>query len=161
MAKFKGKNYTQLSKSTKLRLAKTLEKVHKTGFTINELMNMNDADFRLYYGTKAKDLNSQRRLLRQVKGTTERKTKNAEKALDFYKKAGFTHKRLEQIKKELAKTTGNTFTDVLEGVESKNKFVSKHDAYEYTRQLLKVPASLVSDLAVKDREVIEGYDTSP
>ena len=68
---------------------------------------------------------------------------------------------IKQIKKELAKTTGNTFTDVLEGVEKRNQFVSKHDAYAYTRELLKVPASLISDLEVKDREVIEGYDTSP
>ena len=161
MAKFKGKNYNQLSKSSKKTLTGVLSKVHKTGFTISELLNMNDDDFRMYYGTTAKDLSAQRRRLRQVKGTTERKTKFGQNALESYKDLGFTHKRLEQIRKELSKTTGNTFTDVLEGVESRNKFETKHDAYEYTRELLKVPASLIQDLDVKDREVIEGFDTSP
>lgn len=161
MAKFKGKSYSQLKKSTKVRLSKTLEKVHKTGYTINEMLDMNDVDFRKYYGTTAKDLNAQRRLLRQVKGNTERKTKVSEKALESYKKAGFVHKRLEQISKELTKTTGNTFTDVLDKIEKTYTFENKLDAYDYTRQLLKVPPALISDLDVKDRDIIEGYDTTP
>lgn len=163
MTKFRGKDYDQLSEGTKKRLASTLEKVHKSGYSISDYEKMDNKDFASNLGIKPTKTNieANRRLLRQVKGTSERKQKTIDKSIDQYKKEGWKGKGLERIRTDLVKTAGFTFFEVYDKVQDKYKFETKEQGYEYTRGLLRVPAEAVDDLSDFDKEVIEGYDTSP
>lgn len=153
--------YSKLKESSKSTLASTLEKVHKTGFSARELLEMNEKDFRSAYGTKAIDWKAQQRRLRQIVGTNERKNESAKRVIDTYKKQGFRSKRLEQIEVEVNKSASNTFQGVVDKVKDKFLITKDQEAYKYARDLLKVPPSQVSDLNATEQEILYGYDTSP
>jgi len=169
MVKFEGKEYKNLSEGTKKRLANALEKVHKSGFSISDYDKMDDKEFASNLGIKKgkqtkygfSNVYSHRKLFKQIKGTAERKQRSVDKSLKQYQKEGWKGKGLDKIRKELVKTTGATFFEVYDQVQAKYKFKTKTEGYEYTRQLLKVPAEAMDDLNKYDQEVIEGYDTSP
>lgn len=124
---------------------------------------MDDKEFASNLGIKhtKTNINSHRRLLRQVKGTAERKQGTIDKSIDQYKKEGWKGKGLEKIRKELVKTSGYTFFEVYDKVQKEYKFKTKAEGYQYTRDLLRVPQAEIDDLSEYDQEVIEGYDTSP
>lgn len=169
MTKFKGKEYDQLSESTKKRLAISIEKVHKSGFTIKDYEKMNDKDFSKNLGIKLgkktkygySNVYAHRKLFRQVKGSATRKSETIEKSLKKYQKEGWKGKGLDKMKRELVKVAGNTFQEVYDQLDKKYHFESKSKGYEYTRQLLMIPQSEIQHLNDYDQEVIEGYDTSP
>ena len=169
MSKFKGMEYKDLSEATKKRHEQLLEKIHKTGFKLSEFEKMNDDDFSKYLGIKKgkktkygySNVYSHRKLIRQIKGTAERKTETINRTEKRYIKAGFTHKRLAQVKRELVMTAGNTFAEVYDKVDKHFPSKSITSKQEYTRQLLRIPHHEIQDLSDFDRETIEGYDTSP
>ncbi len=169
MVKFEGKDYEKLSESTKNRHARLLEKIHKSGFSLSDYEKMNDNDFSQNLGIKKgkktkygySNVYSHRKLIRQIKGTSERKKGTIGKSIKKYEKEGWKGKGLSKIRRELVKSTGYTFYEVFEQVDKKYKFKNKEAGYEYTRQLLKIPQIAIQDLNDYDQTVIEGYDTSP
>ncbi len=170
MPRFKGKEYKNLSESTKTRLASALEKVHKSGFTISDYEQMNDKDFASNLGIKLgkktkygySNVYAHRKLFRQTKGSAERKQNSVDKAIKHYEKDGWPGKGLKRMRRELVKTAGATFFEVHDQVLKEHKELkTRQERYEYTRQLLKVPMSAIDDLEQKDQDIIEGYDTSP
>ena len=65
------------------------------------------------------------------------------------------------MRKGLVMSAGATFIEVYDKVQKEYKFKTKAEGNEYTRQLLKIPASEIDDLKDTDQEIIEGYETSP
>jgi len=162
MPKFNEKmSYGELSESSRKKLAQATLKAVKSGFTINELLDMNETEFKEAYNYKGKNFKAEQRVLKQAKGTSERKQENKTFVVKKLKKEGWTGKKLVQLTKDTNKTLGNTFADVFERVKNSNPDISDDDAKEYTRQLLKIPIQEINNLNNVDKEIIEGYETTP
>ena len=157
MAKKVLKPYSKLSKSSQKRLGQFAKKVHLAGTTASKVKKMTDSEIRTTFQTKAKDLDTFRRLARQLTATKERRESSIEKALKSYVKFGFKGKRLEQVEKELIKSTGNTFMAMAQDIQDKLG-LSEKESYKKANELLKLPKSEYDELSDLEIEILEDYD---
>ena len=153
------KQYKELSESSKSRYSSMLENLHKSGFTISEVRNFTGKELKNALGNKAtiKTNDAYIRVIKQISKTPERKEKTIEKALVSYENFGYRGKKLEKIKSELVKTSGNTFMSIAKDLQAKG--YSEKQSYFKTRVLLKVPVSDYDEkLNDVDIEILERYD---
>ena len=155
------KSYDELSEASKERYKSALDKARRSGLTINELLELDDTNFRKVYDTTAKDLNPQRRVLKNLKLDKERKN-------DIVKDLEKEYKTLpdaiqSRLKKGINKTIGNTFNAITDQLKEKKDYSTEGNQklYSDARELLKVPKSLIDQLDPIDQEIIQDYDTSP
>ena len=153
------KEYSQLSEPTKSRYSSMLEKLHKSGFTISEVRNFTGKELKNALGNKAtvKTNEAYIRIIKQISSTPERKEKTIEKTLISYKNFGYRGKKLNDIEKELVKTSGNTFMSIAKDLQHEG--YSEKESYYKTRELLKVPKSDYDKKLTKiEKDIIESYD---
>lgn len=152
-------DYKDLSEGSKSKYTSMLTLLHKSGFTISEVRNFTPKELKNALGNKAvlKTNESYLRVIKQISMTSERKEKTIEKALISYENFGFRGKKLDQMKKELVKTSGNTFMSIAKDLQKKG--YSEKQSYYRTRVLLKVPLSdYDSKLEQSDIDILEMYD---
>lgn len=161
----KPMDYAQLSESTKQRYSSMLEKVHKSGYTSKELLKMNDNDFRNALGTKAKNLNSQRSLVRNMsKGTSRKDTKERQEGLinrvvKSYKKSGIKGKQLTTITKEVKKSIGyNKFFDIAKDLQQYYGETNEQ-SWKHAHDIIILPKKLQPLLDQKEIDILSEYDT--
>ena len=152
-------DYKDLSEGSKTKYSSMLTLLHKSGFTISEVRNFTPKELKNALGNKAvlKTNESYLRVIKQISMTAERKEKTIEKSLIVYENFGYRGKKLEKIKSELVKTSGNTFMAIAKDLQKKG--YSEKQSYFKTRVLLKVPVSDYDDkLNDVDIEILERYD---
>lgn len=152
-----SKPYSQLSKSSQERLGQFAKRLHTAGTTASKVKAMSDAEIRTTFQTKAKSLDTFRRLSRQLTKTKERREGSIKEALKPYIKFGFKGTRLKQVEKELVKTTGNTFTAIAQDLQDK-KGLTKTQSYDRTRELLALPSDEYDALDDDEIGILEDYD---
>ena len=157
MAKKILKPYSKLSKSSQKRLGQFAKKVHLVGTTASKVKKMTDSEIRTTFQTKAKNLDTFRRLARQLTSTKERREGSIKLAIKPYIKFGFKGPKLEKIEKELTKTVGNTFSAIASDLQTKLG-LSEKESYKRANMLLKIPKEHYDELTDIEVEILEDYD---
>ena len=135
--------YENLSESSKKRLEGALKKVKQSGFSVFDLLKLDDNDFRIYYGTNAKDLRSQRSVLKQLVNSKERRIKTTERVISQYKGT----KYYNQVKRDYLKATATTFDYIQQKVKEhyfsneKTDDIANRKANRKADTILSIPKS--------------------
>lgn len=149
------KDYSQLTDSTKKRLASMLESIHKGGYTLSEAKKLNDKDLKVIF-PNVKDLSSYRRLFNQITNSKERREGSIAIAKKVYVKANWTGKGLVKIEKELIKVSGNIFSAISDKVK-KTYNLSDREADLYAKKLLLISKSERKNLNKTDYDILDDF----
>lgn len=156
----KIKDYKDLSPSTQKRLSTLLETLYKSGISVIQANNMTDSELRQAINSNAKDMNPNRRLIKQLIKTPDRKKGSIDIVKDKLKKEGWKDKALDNRVKELNKTVGSTFLYVSNELQVR-KGMSEKDSWTRARFLLKLPESKYNEIDLIEKDIMENIEPSP
>jgi hypothetical protein len=172
MVKKQSKDYSKLSEGTKKRLTTFLKLAHKSGASFTDLRKLNDKDFaqtlgiikgKRIKGNKFSNIESNRRLLSQAQKSKERREGSINRALVEYKDFGYRGKRLDQVEKELIKSSGNIFSAISYEVEKtyfsnvKDKDKRERKANKRTKKLLLISKEDRKNLERVDQDILSDF----
>ena len=162
------KEYKDLEPTSKEKYAYWVDKAYKCGYTLYELRDMDNAEFKRVLGSKAKavTIEGYKRNINQIinkpKDTVEkeiykeRKLKTVEMVKERYEKLGFRDKRLKDINSELLKVSGSFFIGIRNDVQRAHN-LSEAEADQYTKELLLVPKNQRGGLDPLDQAILEDF----
>jgi len=158
MKEIKRKKYSELSVSSREKLANTLSRLERRGITITEAKKMSNPQLRVALGFKGKkaSLLGLRRNIQQITFTETHKLGTVNIATTKFIKYGYGGKGLKLAKSRLIKTVGKTF-DSISGEFIKEGMKTK-EAHRRTREILALPKSKYSTkLTKKERDILSDY----
>ncbi len=147
----------KLSDSSRIRLANQINRVHKSGYTVQEALNMTDKELRQNLGLKGKkaSLDAFRRNLRSATLDDQRKREVVNEALKWYQKHGWTGRGLKKKKVDLWRhVETNTFWNVVEGVKDYYG-MSTDDAIDYAHDIIEQARVDFDSLAPEDQDILD------
>lgn len=153
------KTYQQLSESSKKRLSNVLERLHKSGLTVNDTIKLSDSQLRQAIGFKGKktSFDAFKRNIKQLQFDQQRKEGISNRTLTSYTKLGYRGKGLSRVKSQLRKSVGlNIFFDIAKEVQTKFN-ISKNQSYSETRNILKLARNNYRRLSKRERELLSYF----
>lgn len=153
------KKYSELSESSKSKIASTLERLDKAGITIKEAKAMSDADLRKGVGFKGKKTSFEgfKRNVQQITFTQEHRKESANIVIAKYKKYGFKGRKLKELEKDLTKTAGSSFISISQELEKIG--YDKDESYKAAELLLKIPKDKYDTIPAAEREILRDFGT--
>lgn len=174
MTKFKGKDYKDLSISSKTTLDNKLNQLKQADLTISEALHLTPLELGNILGiTPRKDnytdldieksAKAYQRVYKQIRGTQERRENTITNVYDKTYKAGFSEIQKKQLKVRLTKIAGNTFTEIakklqdLYKLKDKANLTAEQQSYTIADNLLKIREIDARALDDDEREILDTW----
>ena len=153
------KKYSQLSKSSKIKLSSTLNRLHKSGLTVKDVSTMSDSKIKQALGFKGSQTSFKglKRNIDQLQFTQQRKEGISNLSLISYSKVGYRGKGLSRVKSQLRKSVGlNIFYDISKEVAKKYGLTEKQ-SYKATNTILIQARKNFKKLDKKEKELLSFF----
>ena len=165
MVKYEHKEYNELSKSSKSKIASALQRLDRAGITTKQAKEMSNTDLRKAIGFKGKKTSFEgfKRNVYQITFSQEHRKESVKIGVGKYKQIGWKGIKLKQLEKDLTKTAGSSFISIADELEkigyTELDKEGKKLSWKRAEFLLKIPKDEYSQIPIKEREILADYGT--